>query len=68
MVPRKQKFKNFDDVLDLNNCDILPPQEPIIFHYSDAKEQFAMDWTTTKEGTSVGRAPNQNEVKHKTGP
>ena len=26
LVPRKQKFKNLDDVLDLNNYDILPPQ------------------------------------------
>ena len=25
LVPRKQKFKNLDDVLDLNNYDILPP-------------------------------------------
>ena len=68
LVPRKQKFKSLDDVLDLNNCDILPPQEPITFYYSDAKGQFVMDWTTTKQGTSVGRAPNQNVIKHKPGP
>ena len=68
LVPRKQKFKNLDDVLDLNNYDILPPQEPIIFNYADVKGQFVMDWTTTKQGTSVGRAPNQNVVKHKPGP
>ena len=37
LLPRKQKFKSLDDVLDLNNYDILPPQEPITFHYSDAK-------------------------------
>ena len=68
VVPRKQKFKNLDDVLDLNNYDILPPQKPNIFHYFDAKDQFVIDWTTTKQGTFVGRAPNQNVIKHKPGP
>ena len=37
LLPRKQKFKSLDDVLDLSNYDILPPQEPITSHYSDAK-------------------------------
>ena len=37
LVPRKQKLNNLDDILGLNNYDILPPQEPITFHYSDAK-------------------------------
>ena len=68
LIARKQKFKNLDDVLNLNNYDILPPQEPITFHYSDTKGQFVMDWTTTKQGTFVGRAPNQNVIKHKPGP
>ena len=68
LVPRKQKFKNLDDVLDLNNYDILLPQQPITFHYSDAKGQFVMDWTTAKQGTSLRRAPNQNVIKHKPGP
>ena len=27
-----------------------------------------MDWTTTKPGTSVERAPNQNLIKHRPGP
>ena len=67
LVPRKQKFKNLDDVLDLNNYDILLPREPITFHYSDAKGQLAMDWTTTKKGSSVGRDPNQNVINTKTG-
>ena len=26
LVPRKQEFKNLNDVLDLNNYSILPPQ------------------------------------------
>ena len=68
LLPTKQKFKNLDDVFDLNNYDILPPQEPITFHYSDAKGQFVMDSTTIKQVTSVGRAPNQNVIKHKPGP
>ena len=54
LVPRKQKFKDLDDVLDLNNYDILPPQEPITFHYSDTIGQFVMDWTTTKQSTMLG--------------
>ena len=28
LVPRKQTFENLDDVLDLNNYDVLPPQNP----------------------------------------
>ena len=27
-----------------------------------------MDWTTTKQSTSVGRVPNQDVIKHKPGP
>ena len=68
LLSMKQKCKNLDNVLDLNNYDILPPQEPITFHYSDAKGQFVMDSTTIKQVTSVGRAPNQNVIKHKPGP
>ena len=64
--PRKQKFKNLNDVFDLCNYNTLPPQELITFH-SDAKGQSVMDWATTKQGTSVGRAPNQNVIKHKPG-
>ena len=48
LVPRKQKFKNLDNVSDLNNYDILLPQEPITFHYSDATGQFVIDWATLK--------------------
>ena len=68
LVPSKQKFKNLDDVLDLNNYDTLPPQEPITFHYSEAEGQFVMDWTTTKQSISVGTVPNQNVIKYKLGP
>ena len=68
LLSMKQKCKNLDNVLDLNNYDILPPQEPITFHYSDAKGQFVMDSTTIKQVTSVGRAPNQAVIKHKPGP
>ena len=68
LVPRKQKFKNLDDVLDLNNYEVLSPHEPTTFHYSNAKEQFVMDWTTAKQSISVGAAPDQNVIKHKPGP
>ena len=60
--------KILDDVLDLNNYDTLPPQEPITFHYSEAEGQFVMDWTTTKQSISVGTVPNQNVIKYKLGP
>ena len=67
MVPRKH-LDDVDEVLYLNNYNILPPQEPIFFHYSDEKGQFVIHWTTIKQGTSVGRAPNQKVTKHKPGP
>ena len=67
LVPRKH-LDDVDEVFCLNNYNILPPQEPIVFHCSDEKGQFVIDWTTIKQGTSVGRAPNQKVTKHKTGP
>ena len=64
MISRKEKFKNFDDVFNLHSYHILLAQEPIFFFdYFDSNGQFVMDWTTTKQGTSVGRAPNQNIIK-----
>ena len=68
LVSRKQKFKNLDDVLDLNNYNFLPPQEPITVYYYNAKGQFVMDLTTSKKRSSVGRALNQNLIKNKAGP
>ena len=67
LVPRKH-LDDVDEVLYLNNYNILPPQEPIVFHYSDEKGQFVIHWTTIKQGTSVGRAPNQKVTNHKPGP
>ena len=63
LVPRKQKFNSLDIAFDLKSYDILSHQIPITFYYSDAKVQFVV-WL----GTSVGRAPNQNVIKHKPGP
>ena len=63
LVPRKQKFNSLDIAFDLKSYDILSHQIPITFYYSDAKVQFVV-WLRT----SVGRAPNQNVIKHKPGP
>ena len=55
-LPRKQKLENLHYILDLNNYDILPPHEPIAFHYSDAKGQFVMDWTQQNKVLHLGDA------------
>ena len=66
LVSRKQNFENLDEVLDMNDYYILSPQVPNTQN-SVAKWKFAMHWTTTKQDTSFGRAPNQNVIKHKPG-
>ena len=48
-VPRKQKFLNIDEITGLDNFDSLPPQEQNVFHYSDVKITFVMNWHTDKK-------------------
>ena len=47
-VPRKQKFFNLYDVLNLEKY-VLLEQEPSQFHYTDSKGQFTMNWRTAKQ-------------------
>ena len=67
VLPRKQKFFNLDDVLNEENYDVLPEQEPSQFHYTDSKRQFTMNWHTAKQYQS-GRAPSRNVLRHQPGP
>ena len=48
-VLRKQKFLNIDEKAALDNFESLPPQEQSVFHYSDAKSTFVMNWHTDKK-------------------
>lgn len=66
-VPRKQRFFNLYDVLNLKIYGILPEQEPSQFHYTDLKGQFTMTWNTLKQYQS-GRAPSWNFLRHQPGP
>ena len=66
-VPRKQKFFNLDDVLNLENYDILPEQESSQFHYTNSKGQFTMTWHASKQYQS-GRAPSRNVLRYQPGP
>ena len=50
---RKQKFSNIDDVLNLDNCNLLPPQKHAKYHYSDKKGTFVIDWETTRESKTL---------------
>ena len=61
-VPRKQKFFNLDDVLNLENYDILPEQELSQFHCTDSKGQFTMIWNTKSQYQS-GRALSRNILR-----
>ena len=42
LITKKQKFKSLDIAFDLKSYDILSPQIPITFYYSDAKAQFVV--------------------------
>ena len=58
-VPTKRKSINIDEIAALDNFDNLPPREQNVFHYSDAKGTFVMNWYTDKKSL-VRRAPACN--------
>ena len=66
-VPRRQKFKNLDAVLNEDNCAALPPQENRKFLYSDAKKTVNIIWNTVSD-INVHRRGAENICKNVPGP
>ena len=64
---QKNKFVNIDEITALDNFDSLLPQEQNVFHYSDAKGTFFVNWHTNKKNL-VGRAPSRNVNTVQPGP
>lgn len=69
-TPRKQKFSNMDEVLNLDNYTPLPQQEHARYRYSDKKGSFVVDWETTKTDNPrhSGRLPARSIITKKPGP
>ena len=45
-LPRKQKFKNLDEVLDESNYVDLPVQPELSFSYTDERKTMTLNWKT----------------------
>ena len=66
-LPKKQKFKNFDAVLNEDNYAALPPQENRKFLYSDVKKTVNITWNTVND-ENVHRRGAENICKNVPGP
>ena len=67
-VPRKQKFKNLDAVMDEINYDSLPEQqkETYVWKSKDKNNPVSYEWTT--DFSTQGRAPHRNIYRNRPGP
>ena len=66
--PRKYKFKNLDDVANVENFDDLPPQPKIDSRYVDSTGKFIMNLSTEKVLDARGGRESLNVIKHALGP
>ena len=66
-IPRKQKFKILDAVLDENNYEDAPPQGDFTFEYSDSKKSVKMTWKSPKD-EGIHRRGSENIYKNNPGP
>ena len=67
-LPKKQKFKNLDEVLDEDNYVDLPTQRKRTFKYADAKNALKINWETIPSQQSLQPRGAVNILKHKPGP
>ena len=67
-LPRKQKFKNLDEVLDESKYADLPPQPDLSFSYSDAKKTMQITWNAIPENGNLQHRGAQNILKNTPGP
>lgn len=67
-APRKQKFRNLDEVLDESKYDSLPeqPNETYTWKSRDKNDPESYTWTTNFN--SAGRPPRRNHMENVPGP
>ena len=63
-LPRKQKFKNLDEVVNEKNYDELPQQKNFQASVETKDKKFCIKYTTNK----LNKTPSQNILKHAPGP
>ena len=66
--PRKQKFKNLDEVVNEKNYDELPQQKKFQTTVETKDKKFRIKYTTNKPVNQLNKTPSQNILKHALGP
>ena len=66
--PRKQKFKNLDEVVNEKNYDELPQQKLFQKTMETKDKKFRIKYTTNKPVNQLNKTPSQNILKHALGP
>ena len=67
-LPRKQKFKNLDEVVNEKNYDELPQQKLSQKTMETKDKKFRIKYTTNKPVNQLNKTPSQNILKHALGP
>ena len=67
-LPRKQKFKNLDEVVNEKNYDELPQQKKFQTTVETKDKKFHIKYTTNKPVNQLNKTPSQNILKHALGP
>ena len=67
-LPRKQKFKNLDEVVNEKNYDELPQQKKFQATVETKDKKFRIKYTTNKPVNQLNKTPSQNILKHALGP
>ena len=67
-LPRKQKFKNLDEVLDESNYVDLTAQPDLSFSYIDARKTMTINWNTNPENGNIRPRGKENIFKNVPGP
>ena len=67
-LPRKQKFKNLDEVVNEKNYDELSQQKKFQATVETKDKKFRIKYTTNKPVNQLNKTPSQNILKHALGP
>ena len=67
-LPRKQKLKNLDKVLDESNYVDLPAQPDLSFSFTDARKTMTINWNTNPENGNLRPKSAENILKNVSGP
>ena len=66
-LPRKQKFKNSDEVVNEKNYDQLSQQKKFQATVETKDKEFRIKYTTNKPVNQLNKIPSQNILKHAPG-